>query len=109
MQPEKEVIIMARIARRGIDLSLLTRIRKIPAYMTDPSVGWGKKAAVILGLLYVISPLDAVPDWFPIVGWLDDIGVLGLLSMYMMRQLSEYIVLREERNERLGAESPLLR
>jgi uncharacterized membrane protein YkvA (DUF1232 family) len=24
-----------------------------------------------------LSPLDLVPDWIPLVGWLDDIGVLA--------------------------------
>ncbi|MCA9040728.1 MAG: DUF1232 domain-containing protein [Planctomycetaceae bacterium] len=33
----------------------------------------------ILGLLYVLSPIDALPDVIPILGWIDDIGVLGYL------------------------------
>jgi len=39
--------------------------------------GWAK--GVILGALgYFISPLDAVPDLVPIVGYTDDLGVLVL-------------------------------
>lgn len=33
----------------------------------------------VLGLLYVIWPLDLLPDIMPVIGWLDDIGVLALL------------------------------
>ncbi|MBR5895428.1 MAG: DUF1232 domain-containing protein [Akkermansia sp.] len=31
----------------------------------------------VLAVLYVLSPFDVLPDWLPLVGWLDDIGVLG--------------------------------
>jgi uncharacterized membrane protein YkvA (DUF1232 family) len=31
----------------------------------------------IVAVLYLVSPIDIVPDWlFPLVGWLDDVGVL---------------------------------
>lgn len=35
---------------------------------------------LILGasLLYTISPLDAIPDVIPVIGWLDDMGVLAM-------------------------------
>jgi uncharacterized membrane protein YkvA (DUF1232 family) len=34
-----------------------------------------KIAAVIVGL-WVVSPVDPVPDWFLVVGWLDDLAVM---------------------------------
>jgi uncharacterized membrane protein YkvA (DUF1232 family) len=42
-------------------------------------------------LLYLVSPLDISPDIFPIVGWLDDSVIAGLLvaeiSQIMMQRL----------------------
>ena len=35
---------------------------------------------LVLGILYVLSPIDFIPDVIPVVGWLDDIGVLGYLG-----------------------------
>jgi hypothetical protein len=38
---------------------------------------WKRALIGVLALLYVLSPLDILPDWIPLVGWLDDIGVLA--------------------------------
>jgi uncharacterized membrane protein YkvA (DUF1232 family) len=40
--------------------------------------------AIVLCLLYVLSPIDFLPDVIPVVGWLDDIGVLGYLGYSLM-------------------------
>ncbi len=42
--------------------------------------------AILAALLYVISPVDVVPDFIPGVGWLDDLVVLGVLFWYLTRQ-----------------------
>lgn len=31
---------------------------------------------LILALLYIISPIDLVPDVIPVVGWADDLAVV---------------------------------
>jgi uncharacterized membrane protein YkvA (DUF1232 family) len=38
---------------------------------------WKRVAIGLLAVLYVLSPLDVIPDWFPVIGWLDDLGVLA--------------------------------
>lgn len=40
---------------------------------------------ILAALLYVISPVDVVPDFFPGLGWVDDLLVLGLLAWYLTR------------------------
>lgn len=30
----------------------------------------------MLTIIYVISPIDLIPDAIPIIGWIDDLGVL---------------------------------
>jgi hypothetical protein len=41
---------------------------------------------ILASLLYVISPVDAMPDFLPGVGWLDDLLVIGFLLWYLARQ-----------------------
>ncbi len=36
----------------------------------------------IVLILYVISPYDILPDFFPGLGWIDDLIVLGVLYWY---------------------------
>lgn len=40
---------------------------------------------IILGaaLAYFISPLDCIPDFLPVVGWLDDVGILAMASAFI--------------------------
>ncbi|MCP4368916.1 MAG: J domain-containing protein [Deltaproteobacteria bacterium] len=38
---------------------------------------------IILALLYVLSPYDILPDFIIGWGWLDDLGILGLLFRYL--------------------------
>lgn len=47
------------------------------------------KLATIAAVLYVISPIDLVPDFIPILGWLDDGLVAILLLKWAQRLLPE--------------------
>ena len=38
---------------------------------------------ILLGLLYLVSPVDAVPDFLPGVGWVDDLLVLAAVAWYL--------------------------
>ncbi len=31
---------------------------------------------IILNLIYIISPIDFIPDFIPVIGWVDDIIAL---------------------------------
>ena len=39
-----------------------------------------------LSILYIISPIDFIPDFIPIVGWIDDLIVLFIGVLPMLRQ-----------------------
>ncbi len=41
---------------------------------------------LILGAIYIIFPIDFIPDVLPFFGWLDDLGV-GLFMYSMIRRV----------------------
>ena len=40
---------------------------------------------IVLPILYIISPIDAISDFIPFIGWIDDLAVLGFL-IYFLRK-----------------------
>ena len=53
----------------------------------DPATPLTVKGAIVVALLYFVSPFDATPDVIPVLGWLDDAGViaatLAAIRMYV--------------------------
>lgn len=46
------------------------------AYQRDDTPNWAKK--IMMGALaYLILPLDGIPDFLPIIGFTDDIGIIA--------------------------------
>lgn len=43
----------------------------------------------LLALVYILSPLDAIPDFLPLVGWIDDILVAGYLVTTVLGRLAQ--------------------
>ncbi len=46
-------------------------------FFRNPAVPSWRKWAGLVALAYVIMPLDFLPDVLPVVGWLDDLGVVA--------------------------------
>jgi uncharacterized membrane protein YkvA (DUF1232 family) len=61
-------------------------------YVRDPRVPRWRKLVGVLAVLYFLSPIDAIPDFIPLLGWLDDIGVLSAAALFVMREVQSYRV-----------------
>ncbi len=53
------------------------------AVLRDPRAPKAAKLVTVLAALYVISPVDFISDFIPVLGWLDD----GLIA-YLLLQLA---------------------
>lgn len=50
---------------------------------------------IVAGLLYFVSPIDAIPDWLLGVGFLDDIAVLGWILKTVADELARFKAWRD--------------
>lgn len=46
---------------------------------------------LVLGLAYVVIPFDLIPDWIPVIGWIDDAVVIFLLIKRLNNETMRYI------------------
>ncbi len=60
--------------------------------MREPCVRWRHKAIPLAAAAYVISPVDFLPDVIPILGQLDDLGLLGLALEAFLRAVPQDVV-----------------
>src|SRR4051812_28497190 len=44
----------------------------------DPRVPWYAKAVAIVVAAYALSPIDLIPDFIPVLGYLDDLIIVPL-------------------------------
>jgi uncharacterized membrane protein YkvA (DUF1232 family) len=53
----------------------------------DPRTPWYAKGWLLLVLAYALSPIDLVPDFIPVVGYLDDLVIVPLGIWIGLRML----------------------
>ena len=59
----------------------------------DPRVPRRARIAVLIAVLWVLSPIDLIPEFLPIIGPLDDIIVVALLLRYAGRSVPRQVLL----------------
>ncbi len=66
------------------------KIQDIGRYFRDGQVSLAKKALVFAAAAYGVMPLDAIPDVIPVVGWLDDVGIIAAVTAYIWRDVKKH-------------------
>lgn len=79
-----------KLEQVGKKISFAKDIMALYRYMTDKYVSWHRKTIIVAALIYFISPIDTIPDIAPLVGYLDDLGVITALLKYLGSELIPY-------------------
>lgn len=67
---------VARLRERAVALERETYALAV-AYR-DPRTPWYGKAWALLVVAYAVSPIDLIPDFIPVIGYLDDLLLVPL-------------------------------
>ena len=86
----------------GLIAGLKRRSRKLKGELAvliiayrSPQVQWYKKLIIVATVAYALSPLDLIPDFIPVLGYLDDLllvpfGIWLSVKSIPRRQMDEF-------------------
>jgi uncharacterized membrane protein YkvA (DUF1232 family) len=93
-------LVLIVLAKRLPDGTAKELARFLPACVTtvkrlrsNPAVPRKAKIAVGIAGLWVLSPIDLIPEFLPVIGPLDDVVVVALALRYAARQVPRDVLL----------------
>jgi len=66
-------------------------------------VSWGIIAAIVAVLLYILSPIDLIPDFIPVIGYTDDVSFLLFAWSSISYEVEKYCQWKSQRDEKAKA------
>jgi uncharacterized membrane protein YkvA (DUF1232 family) len=109
IKPEDETRILQEIPRKTRALAtkaatsrlsirrLLREIQLLSEMVRNRefSLAWKSKAIVLAGLAYFLLPTDAIPDFIPFVGYIDDGAVIAAVLRVLASELERYATFKQ--------------
>ncbi len=77
---------------RSFLMFLPNMVMMLARLIKDPRVPTAEKALFIGAIVYVISPIDFIPDVLPFIGQVDDIYVVALTLLRLLSKTDESVV-----------------
>ncbi|MEB3370809.1 YkvA family protein [Saccharopolyspora mangrovi] len=94
-----------RAHRTGAAGSPLDRVRALPAMLgatargRNPQLPRYQLLLWLIALVYLVSPIDLIPEFLPLLGIGDDIGVASWLLTSLYAESGNYLAGEDERRE----------
>lgn len=70
----------------------------------DPRTPWSARVLILLIVAYALSPIDLIPDFVPILGYLDDLILIPAGIALALRLIPSKVM--DEARQRAGTEAP---
>ncbi len=78
------------------DLPILLRVVKAYARGDYRAIPWKSIVTLVAGLIYFVMPVDLIPDFIPVIGYIDDAAVIGLALRYVRKDLEAFEAWEDE-------------
>src|SRR5205085_11774540 len=73
-------------------LALKREVMAIYLASRDPRVPWYSKALAVAVAAYALSPIDLIPDFIPVLGYLDDLLIVPLGIALVLRLMPPEVI-----------------
>jgi uncharacterized membrane protein YkvA (DUF1232 family) len=88
-----------RTAAREVAALLPNLLMLFKGLVKDPRVSRSSKVLLVLGGLWVASPIDLIPEFIPVLGPLDDAVVAALILRHVLRTAGREVVAEHWRGD----------
>lgn len=92
-----------QLAKRMARLSFKRKLRLGLRLFGERRVGWAVRIFAVMLVLYLAMPFDIIPDFIPVLGYLDDLVVVVVGTTLLLKSIKREVV--EEHLSRLEAET----
>ncbi len=75
----------------------------------DPRVSWYVKLAAVAVAAYALSPIDLIPDFIPVLGYLDDVVILPVALLLVIKMIPAPLMAEFRQEAQRRAEWPTSR
>ena len=89
---DDRALVPTRRARALEKIPVLGTLAAMVRYVAHPGAPLAGKLILAGAVAYLVLPIDLVPDVAPVVGWLDDLGVVGVAWALFKRYLRQWEV-----------------
>ena len=87
---EQKIKEMPLVGKKFTMIPVMISLVKNYAQGKYTTVPYGTILAVLSALIYFLSPIDIIPDFIPLAGYLDDMAVVGLCMNMVIIDIETY-------------------
>lgn len=84
--------IQAKSRMKNLLMFLPNLVMLLGRLLKDARVSTAEKALFVAAIVYVISPIDFIPDVFPFIGQVDDLYLVALTLLRLINRTDETVV-----------------
>ena len=106
IKPENVDKIAERLPKmnRGSVKQVWTQVQSLLATIGDPNIAWKSKTLAIAALIYLVSPIDAIPDLLPGIGLTDDVALIVAVVSSLAYELGNYVEKSADKGVEIASE-----
>ncbi len=83
---------------------MIAKISLLISAMRDKRTPWYATGMVVLTLAYIISPIDLIPDFIPIIGLLDEVILVPVIYKLLIQCIPKQVIVDANRTSQKEAD-----